>query len=144
MNRRVAIVGAALSDCGRVDDKSAFQLHYQASSRALADAGLTRDDVDGFASSGTGVMAPVELAEYLGLRPTWVDSTGVGGATWEFMAHHAMSAVAAGDAETVVISYGSTTRADLKRGRRTANLNFGNRGPVQFDAPFGHTIISKY
>ncbi|MBV9253760.1 MAG: acetyl-CoA acetyltransferase [Actinobacteria bacterium] len=144
MKRRVAIVGAALSDCGRVDDKSAFQLHYQASSRALADAGLTRDDVDGFASSGTGVMAPVELAEYLGLRPTWVDSTGVGGATWEFMAHHAMSAVAAGDAETVVISYGSTTRADLKRGRRTANLNFGNRGPVQFDAPFGHTIISKY
>jgi len=144
VTRRVAIVGAALSDCGRVDDKSAFQLHYQASSRALADAGLTRDDVDGFASSGTGVMAPVELAEYLGLRPTWVDSTGVGGATWEFMAHHAVSAIAEGAAETVVISYGSTTRADLKKGRRTANLNFGNRGPVQFDAPFGHTIISKY
>ena len=144
MSRRVAIVGAALSDCGRVDDKSAFQLNYQASSRALADAGLSRDDVDGFASTNTGVMAPVELAEYLGLRPTWVDSTGVGGATWEFMAHHAVSAIAEGAAETVVISYGSTTRADLKKGRRTANLNFGNRGPVQFDAPFGHTIISKY
>ena len=27
---RVAIVGAALSDCGRVDDRSAFELHYQA------------------------------------------------------------------------------------------------------------------
>jgi len=46
--RRVAIVGAALSDCGRVDDKTAYELHYQATQRALADAGLTRDDVDGF------------------------------------------------------------------------------------------------
>jgi len=144
MGRRVAIVGAALSDCGRVDNKTAFQLHYQGCSRALADAGLTRDDVDGFASTNTGVMAPVELGEYLGLHPTWVDSTGVGGATWEFMAEHAVAAIAEGHAETILISYGSTTRADLKKGRRTANLNFGNRGPVQFDAPFGHTIISKY
>jgi acetyl-CoA acetyltransferase len=144
VSRRVAIVGAALSDCGRVDDKTNFQLNYQASSRALADAGLTRDDVDGYASTNVGVMPPVELAEYLGLRPTWVDSTGVGGATWELMAEHAASAIAEGAAETVVISYGSTTRADLKKGRRTANLNFGNRGPVQFDAPFGHSIIAKY
>ena len=37
--RRVAIVGAATSDFGRVDDKSAFELHHQATSRALADAG---------------------------------------------------------------------------------------------------------
>jgi acetyl-CoA acetyltransferase len=144
MGRRVAIVGAALSDCGRVDDKTNFQLNYQASSRALADAGMTRDDVDGYASTNVGVMPPVELAEYLGLRPTWVDSTGVGGATWEFIAEHAASAISEGAAETVVISYGSTTRADLKKGRRTANLNFGNRGPVQFDAPFGHSIIAKY
>ncbi|MEY2406000.1 MAG: hypothetical protein QOG39_916, partial [Acidimicrobiaceae bacterium] len=52
--------------------------------------------------------------------------------------------IAEGAAETVVISYGSTTRADLKKGRRTANLNFGNRGPVQFDVPYGHTLIAKY
>src|SRR4029078_11718036 len=28
--------------------------------------------------------------------------------------------------------------------RRTANLSFGTRGPVQFDAPYGHTLIAKY
>ncbi len=33
-----------------------------------------------------GLLAPVEIAEYLGLRPTWADGTSVGGATWEFMA----------------------------------------------------------
>jgi len=144
MGRRVAIVGAALSDCGRVDDKSPFELHYQAASRALADAGLQKRDVDGFASCGTGLLAPIEVAEYLGLRPTWVDGTGVGGSTWEFMVEHATAAIAEGHAEVVVLAYGSTARADLKRRHRRANLSFGSSGPVQFDAPFGHTLIAKY
>lgn len=144
MSNRVAIVGAALSDIGRVDTKSPFELHYQAASRAIADAGLTKDDVDGFGSSGTGLLAPVEVAEYLGLRPTWVDGTGVGGSTWEFMVEHAAAAIQAGHANVVVLVYGSTARADLKAKRRSANLSFGTRGPVQFDAPFGHTLISKY
>jgi acetyl-CoA acetyltransferase len=142
--RRVAIVGAALSDCGRVDDKDAFALHYQGTVRALGDAGLEKKDVDGFMSTGTGRMAPVEMAEYLGLRPTWVDSTGVGGSSWEFMAEHAYTAIALGLAEVVVLSYGSTARADLKRSMRTANLPSTSRGPGQFDAPFGHTLIAKY
>ena len=49
-----------------------------------------------------------------------------------------------GHVEVVVLVYGSTTRADLKARRRRANLAFGARGPVQFDAPFGHTLIAKY
>jgi len=142
--KRVALVGAALSDIGRVDTRTAFELHYQAASRAIADAGLTKDDIDGFASCGTGLLAPVEIAEYLGLRPTWVDGTGVGGAAWEFMVEHATAAILAGHAETVVLAYGSTTRADLKARRRSANLSFGARGPVQFDTPFGHALIAKY
>jgi acetyl-CoA acetyltransferase len=140
----VAIVGVALSDCGRVDVKSPYELHHQAASRALADAGLAKDDVDGIGSTGMGLLAPVEIAEYLGLRPTWADGTGVGGAAWEFLLEHATAAILAGHAETVLLVYGSTTRADLKRGRRTANLSFGTRGPVQFDAPFGHALIAKY
>jgi len=144
VGRRVAIVGAALSDIGRVDTKTPFELHYQAASRAIADAGLTKADIDGFGSSGMGVLAPVEVAEYLGLRPTWADGTGVGGSTWEFMVGHAAAAIAEGQAEVVVLVYGSTARADLKARRRGANLSFGARGPVQFDVPFGHSLISKY
>jgi acetyl-CoA acetyltransferase len=144
LGRRVAIVGAALSDVGRVDVKSPFQLHQQAMARALDDAGLTKDDVDGFMSTGMGALAPIEVAEYLGLRPTWIDAVSVGGSAWVFMAEHAVAAVAQGLAETVVLAYGSTARADLKRGYRTANLRFGNRGPVQFDVPYGHTLIAKY
>lgn len=143
-SKRVAVVGAALSDCGRVD-KTPFELHYQAAQRALADAGLTKADVDGFGSSGTGLLAPIEVAEYCGLRPTWVDGTGVGGSTWEFMVEHATAAIQAGHVEVVLLVYGATTRADLKARRRsTSNLSFGVRGPIQFEVPYGHTLISKY
>ena len=141
---RVAIVGAALSDTGRVDTKSPFELHYQAASRAIADAGLTKNDIDGLGSTGMGLMAPIEIGEYLGLRPTWIDGTGVGGSAWVVLAEHAVAAIQAGHADVIVLVYGSTSRADLKTSHRRANLSFGARGPVQFDAPYGHALIAKY
>ncbi|MEU1411475.1 acetyl-CoA acetyltransferase [Streptomyces sp. NPDC005731] len=142
--RRAAIAGVSLSDCGRVDEATAYALHAQAARRALADAGLDRALVDGFASAGLGTLAPVEVAEYLGLRPTWVDSTSVGGSTWEVMAAHAVDAIAAGRARAVLLVYGSTARADIRAGRRTGTLPFGARGPLQFEVPYGHTLIAKY
>lgn len=144
MTRRVAIVGAALSDTGRVDTKTPYDLHAQAVRRALADSGLSKSDVDGLASNGLGTLQPIEIAEYLRIHPTWVDSTQVGGGTWEVMACHAADAIAQGHADVVVLVYGSTTRSDLKKGIRRANLSYGNRGPMQFEAPYGHTLISKY
>jgi acetyl-CoA acetyltransferase len=142
--RRVAIVGISLSDCGRVDGPTPYALHAQAARRALADSGLDRSVIDGFGSAGLGTLAPAEVAEYLGLRPRWVDSTAVGGATWEVMAAHAADAIAAGHANAVLLAYGSTARADIKARRRTSNLSFGGRGPLQFEVPYGHTLIAKY
>ncbi|MFG2756965.1 acetyl-CoA acetyltransferase [Streptomyces wuyuanensis] len=142
--RKVAVAGISLSDCGRVDGPTPYTLHAQAARRALADSGLGRDVVDGLASAGLGTLAPAEVAEYLGLRPRWVDSTSVGGATWEVMAAHAADAIAAGHANAVLLVYGSTARADIRAGRRTSNLSFGARGPLQFEVPYGHTLIAKY
>ncbi|MGW0712522.1 thiolase C-terminal domain-containing protein [Streptomyces sp. NPDC002643] len=142
--RKVAVVGAALSDCGKVDGTTPYALHAQAARRALADAGLEHTAIDGLCSAGLGTLAPVEVAEYLGLRPTWMDSTSVGGSTWEVMAAHAADAIAAGHADVVLLVYGSTARADIKAGRRTGDLSFGARGPLQFEVPYGHTLIAKY
>lgn len=144
MSRGVAVAGVALSDVGRVDDKSPYELIAQASRRALADAGLTPADVDGLASTGQGTLPPVDVGEYLGLRPRWIDSTAVGGASWEVMAAHAADAIAAGHADVVLLTYGSTARADLRKGLRGANINWGARGPLQWEAPYGHTLVSKY
>ena len=144
MTRRVAIAGVALSEVGRVDDVTPYALMAQASRRALADAGLAVDQLDGFASTGLGTMAPVDVAEYMGITPRWIDSTTVGGSSWEVTAAHAADAIGAGHADVVLLAYGSTARADLRRGLRTANLDWGARGPMQWEAPYGHTLISKY
>ncbi|MFP1626434.1 thiolase C-terminal domain-containing protein [Streptomyces sp. 5K101] len=142
--RKVAVVGISLSDCGRVDGPTPYTLHAQAARRALADSGLDRSVVDGLCSAGLGTLAPIDVAEYLGLRPSWVDSTAVGGATWEVMAAHAADAIAAGHANAVLLVYGSTARADIRAGRRTSSLSFGARGPLQFEVPYGHTLVAKY
>ena len=44
----------------------------------------------------------------------------------------------------ILLTYGSTARSDLRAGLRTANLDWGSRGPQQWEAPYGITLISKY
>src|SRR5260370_33274886 len=144
MSPRVAIVGLGLAERGAVPEFSAFQLLARDSSRALAETGLAPSDIDGFGSTGLGVLPPVEVAEYLGLSPTWLEATSVGGSTWEVMASHAVDAIAQGHSETVLLAYGSTARSDLKSGRRSANVSFGSSGPAQFDTPAGASLVSKY
>jgi acetyl-CoA acetyltransferase len=140
----VAIAGVGLAGVGGAPPATPYELVAQSSRAALADAGLAKADVDGVASTSLGTLAPVDVAEFLGLRPRWLDSTAVGGAAWETMAAHAADAIAAGHADVVLITYGSTARSDLRRGLRTASLDWGSRGPLQWEAPYGHTLIAKY
>jgi acetyl-CoA acetyltransferase len=60
------------------------------------------------------------------------------------MAAHAADAIAAGHANVVLLVYGSTARADIRAGRRTSDLSFGARGPLQFEVPYGHTLVARY
>jgi acetyl-CoA acetyltransferase len=60
------------------------------------------------------------------------------------MAQHAAAAIQRGDAEVILLSYGSTARSDVKNRRRTGTTAVSNSGPLQFDAPYGHTLIAKY
>jgi acetyl-CoA acetyltransferase len=140
---RVAIVGAGLSECGRLPDKTAMALMAQSARRAIADAGLTKDDIDGFGGHGT-LLPPVEVSEYLGLRPSWVDATNVGGSSWEVMARHAADAIAAGAIDVALLTYGSTARSDVKRRARASTAAMSTGGAMQYEAPYGATLIAKY
>jgi acetyl-CoA acetyltransferase len=144
VTRRVAVAGVAASYVGKGQDRTPYALIAQASRAAVADAGLTPGDIDGLGSTGLGTLPPIDVAEYLGLRPRWLDSTAVGGSAWEVMASHAVDAIGAGDADIILLTYGSTARSDLRKGLRTANLDWGSRGPQQWEAPYGITLISKY
>ncbi|MEV8635631.1 acetyl-CoA acetyltransferase [Streptosporangium sp. NPDC051023] len=114
-----AIVGVAESDLGEVGpDRYAVDLAAQAAAAALAEAGLSTRDVDGLfcAIAGRG-MAPLDVAEYLGVRPRYTDGTMVGGSSFVSHLYHAALAIAAGACEVALIVYGSTARSDSGRGR---------------------------
>ena len=143
MEPRICIVGVGESDCGHVPDKSALQLHQDAAKAALADAGLTKDDVDGLFSCGDDWTHALQVAEYLGLHPGFVDSTQIGGASWELFVEHAVAALRAGMCSVALLVYGSTARSDLKR-RRLRDYTPVPRGPAQYEAPYGLTLVGKY
>src|SRR3984957_12092785 len=103
MRGRVVVIGAAETDrLGIITDVSPVQLHAEAVRNAIEDAGITRDDIDGVACVGEG---PPGLADYLGLVPTWLDGTFVGGCSFLVHLHHAAAAIEAGMAKVIVISH---------------------------------------
>jgi acetyl-CoA acetyltransferase len=108
-----AIVGVAESDLGQVaDGMSPMDLCAQGITRALADCGLTMQDVDGlFCAMTQQRMSIVSLIEYLGIAPKFIGSSMTGGSSFEFHVAQAMAAVSAGLCNVAVIAYGSTQRS---------------------------------
>lgn len=110
----VAIAGAAESDLG-VTGASVLALHAQAITRALDDAGLALRDVDGVATTGVSRFSATQLADYLGVRPSWTDSTFAGGSAFEMFVARAAQAIDAGQCRTVLIAFASNQRSARSR-----------------------------
>ncbi len=128
----VAIVGAQeTTELGKIPNMSQIQLHADAALNAMADAGLTAKDIDGVATAGE---SPVGLAHYLGIAPRYADGTSVGGCSFMLHVRHAVAAIEAGHADTILITHGESGRSGIGRG------GFGGSRatlPGQFEAPYG-------
>ena len=112
LSGKFAIVGVAESDeMGTVPHKSALQLHAEAARNAIADAGLTKNDIDAVFSAGR--VFSTETAEYLGIRPRYLDGTSVGGCSFIQHCQHAMAAINAGLCEVALITHGESGRSRL-------------------------------
>ena len=130
--RVAAIVGVAESDIGRTPGKNVLQLQAQAAKLALEDAGLTKNDVDALFTAGNWTWAPnLMLAEYLGIRPKYTDSTNIGGSSFEAHVGHAVAGIKAGLFEVALITYGSTNKTNPPRPTYQAPLT------TQYELPFG-------
>lgn len=132
MKGRAVIVGAAESRrIGVVPDMSALELHAESARLALADAGLTLEDVDGVASAG---ISPVTVAYHVGITPTYLDYTSIGGGSFLVHVRHAAAAVASGLAKVVLITHGESGRSRVGAPRRGPDPA-SPQG--QFEAPYG-------
>ncbi len=109
---------------------------------ALDDAGLSISDVDGVCVGGPN---PTGLAEYLGIRPRFLDGTMVGGSSYEIHLEHAAAAIAAGLCEVVVSVYASTPRSDRKRSRPAWRPQMMGPNPMaDWELPYGNALMGSY
>lgn len=110
----IAIVGIADCPTDSQPGTTPLQQQARAAKEALADAGLDRGDVDGVLSTALGWSATpsMHVAEYLGISPRYTNSTNIGGSSFESHVAHAAAAIAAGQCEVALITFGSTQRSD--------------------------------
>jgi acetyl-CoA acetyltransferase len=143
-NGRIAIVGVAESDYGRVPHMTEMELHAQAIWRAMDDSGLHKNDIDGvFCSSHSLGMPTVMLCEYVQLFPRYSDTTSIGGSSFEAHLNHAVAAIRAGKCEVALITYASNQLSSRGRmigtGGRPATIP-----EATYEAPYGNTLVGAY
>ena len=94
--RDAAIVGVYEYPRRHAPGVSPLQIKAECATRALEDAGLSWADVDAIydaqeASGGAGQ----NVAEYFAIKPSVIDTTAVGGSSYELHAAHAKRDIAA-------------------------------------------------
>lgn len=130
---KYAIVGAGLSEFGKIRDKSTIGFTLTGIKRALEDAGLSRDDVDGLLVAMPAMMGEehgwaARIAALLELSARFTYTMDIGGATPVAMVQTAAMAIDAGLANVVVCAYG---HSESPQGAAFAIPN------LEFTMPYG-------
>ena len=132
MRGRVAIVGIGATAQGELPGRTADDISIEALRLALADAGLTKDDLDGLITGksygGTGIDTTV--GRLAGLNPRYSATLDYG--TCNFSLHLAAMAITSGLASTVALTYGTNQRTSGHRFEATAGDSGGPHEPYGF------------
>ena len=142
--RDAAIVGIHEYPSRDVEGKVApMHIKARSAAAALADAGLGWQDVDAIYDAAEGGASGLSIAEYFGIRPNVIDTTAVGGSSYEFHAAHARRAIREGKARVALLTYGSTAHSSVAR------IGAGGRGGGIYPADnlesfAGMTLIANY
>ncbi len=145
--RNAAIVGLYEYPLRKVQGITALEIKAESARKALDDAGFKWSDVDAVydAAEGGASGNGMSIAEYFGFLPGVIDTTAVGGSSYEFQAAHAMRAIAAGKCNVALLSYGSTARADAIAIGTGGRVSAGAPSPIgNMEDSWGMTLISNY
>lgn len=140
------IVGVYEHPTRKAQGISLAQLHADVAKGALEDAGLSKNDIDGYfcAAGDTPGLGPLSIMEYLGLQAGHVDSTDIGGSSYIQHVDHAAQAIAAGKCNIALVTLAGRPRAE-GRGAATAPRNAGAQPPeAQFETPYNPSVVNLY
>lgn len=130
------IVGAFEHPTRQADHLSVVRLHAEVAKGALADAGLSKDDIDGYFCAGDAPgLGTTTVAEYLGLRLRHVDSTECGGSAPILHVAHAAEAIVAGRCNVALITLAGRPRAQMLAAQAAARQGQGGRAPLALKPP---------
>jgi acetyl-CoA acetyltransferase len=107
-----AIVGTGTAGFGEAPGRTHLELLAEAAHKALADAGIGLDEVDGvYTATALNFSPGLTVPEYLGIQPAMVDGTNVGGSSFLQHVISATLALQAGLCKVALICYGSNQRS---------------------------------
>ncbi|MEE9147685.1 MAG: thiolase domain-containing protein [Candidatus Tectomicrobia bacterium] len=144
--REAAIVGIHEYPLRVAPGVSSLQIKAESAAKALEDAGLNWADVDAvYDTGGDQGVGGLGIAEYFGFKPRLIDTTSVGGTSFEFQANHARTMIAAGKCNVALLSYGSTAHS-ARRAIGTAGATGVGEATVinNMEDPWGLTLIGNY
>lgn len=125
-------------------DKSTAQLHAENAAGALADAGLTLQDVDAYYCAGdVPGLGALSIAEYIGLDLLHVDNTEIGGASYISHLNHAKRAIAAGQCKVALITLAGRPRSEKSSGK-SARVYSPDAPDLPYELPFGPSMVALY
>ena len=145
INGKAYVAGIYEHPTRKATDKSLAQLHAESALGALKDAGLNKDDVDGYFCAGDAPgLGPLSLVDSMGLKLKHLDATETGGSSYVLHVGHAAEAIAMGKCSVALITLAGRPRAEgMATG--TAPRNYGSSAPdVAFEFPFGPTVVNMY
>ena len=139
---KACIAGIHEHPTRKADGLSLAQIHAEVARGALADAGLGKDDVDGYFCAGDAPgLGPMNMVEYLNLKPRHVDSTDTGGSAYVLAVGHAAAAIALGKCSVALITLAGRPRAGGQTQVRPAP---GATADAPFEVPFNPVIATMY
>ena len=138
------IVGAYEHPTRKAPDKSVAQLHAESARGALVDAGLTKNDIDGYFCAGDAPgLGPLSMADYMGLKLRHMDSTDTGGSSYLIHVAHAAQAIALGKCNVALVTLAGRPRSEGSSG--TQARNYGASAPdMAFEFPYGMATANGY
>jgi acetyl-CoA C-acetyltransferase len=98
-----------------IPDRSSSQIQAECAAGALADAGLSFADVDGYFTDSKYGIGGVSMTDYLGLKLTHIDSTDTGGSSYVVHVGHAAEAIACGKCTVALITMAGRPRTAALR-----------------------------
>jgi acetyl-CoA C-acetyltransferase len=139
------IVGAYEHPLRKAPNHSVAQLHAEVAKGALEDAGLTKNDIDGYFCAGDAPGANVwSMANYMNLKQLrHVDSTDMGGCSYLVHVAHAAEAIAAGKCNVALVTLAGRPNSEGSSGTQVRDRGV-NLPDAPYEMPYSPVTVNLY